>query len=186
MTKATDLGYPLAEARVSGQPVIARDTAENREIAGPVLCEYTLGDPNSLRRAVEAALTADVAPDPGPFDPDKYLAWLLGLYRLIRLGLRPYQGGDDPPPGSTPASVVMLTLNKEPNIRRCRASVAGADQVVDSGSADGTVPVARSQGAEVVEQLWLGFSAQRERSLRMALIRHDWVYFVEAEEWVGT
>jgi hypothetical protein len=112
VTKATNPAYPLAEARVSGQPVIARDTAQNREIAGPVLCRYTLSDPNSLRRAVQAALTADVAPDPGPFDPDRYFAWLLGLDRLIRLGLRPYQAGDDPPPGSVPVSMVMLTLKR--------------------------------------------------------------------------
>ena len=81
----------------------------------------------------------------------------------------------------------MLTLNEEPNIRRCLASVAWADQVVvvDSGSADGTVPLARSLGAEVVEQSWLGFSAQREFALRLPLIRHDWVYFVDADEWVS-
>ena len=78
-TGLESFGYPLAEARVSGQPVIARDTAQNREIAGPALCGYTSGDPDSLRRAVEAALTADVAPDPGPFDPDRYFGWLLGL-----------------------------------------------------------------------------------------------------------
>ena len=77
-TGLESFGYPLAEARVSGQPVIARDTAQNREIAGPALCGYTLGDPDSLRRAVEVALTADVAPDPGPFDPDQYFGWLLG------------------------------------------------------------------------------------------------------------
>ena len=106
---------------------------------------------------------------------------------MTRLGLRPYQAGDDPPPGSVPVSVVVLTLNEEPNIRRCLASVAWADQVVvvDSGSADGTVPVARSLGAEVVEQPWLGFSAQREYALRLPVIRHDWVYFVDADEWVS-
>ena len=106
---------------------------------------------------------------------------------MTRLGLRPYQAGDDPPPGSVPVSVVVLTLNEEPNIRRCLASVAWADQVVvvDSGSADGTVPVARSLGAEVVEQPWLGFSAQREYALRLPLLRHDWVYFVDADEWVS-
>ena len=70
-TGLESFGYPLAEARVSGQPAIARDTAQNREIAGPALCGYTPGDPDSLRRAVEVALTADVAPDPGPFDPDR-------------------------------------------------------------------------------------------------------------------
>jgi hypothetical protein len=77
-TDLESFGYPLAEARVSGQPVIARDIALNREIAGPALCGYTLGDPDSLRRAIEVALTADVAPDPGPFDPDRYFGWLLG------------------------------------------------------------------------------------------------------------
>ena len=77
-TGLESFGYPLAEARVSGQPVIARDTAQNREIAGPALCAYTPGDPDSLRRAVQVALTADVAPDPSPYDPDRYFGWLLG------------------------------------------------------------------------------------------------------------
>jgi len=80
-TGLESFGYPLAEARVSGQPVIARDTAQNREIAGPALCGYASGDPDSLRRAVKAALTADIVPDPGPFDPDRYFGWLLGMPR---------------------------------------------------------------------------------------------------------
>jgi glycosyltransferase involved in cell wall biosynthesis len=77
-TDLESFGYPLAEARVSGVPVIALDIALNREIAGPALCGYTLGDPDSLPRAIEVALTADVTPDPGPFDPDRYFGWLLG------------------------------------------------------------------------------------------------------------
>jgi glycosyltransferase involved in cell wall biosynthesis len=106
---------------------------------------------------------------------------------MTGLGLRPYQVGDDPLPGSVPVSVVVLTLNEEPNIRRCLASVAWADQVVvvDSGSTDGTVSVARSLGPEVLDQSWLGFSAQREYALRLPLLRHDWVYFVDADEWVS-
>ena len=80
-TGLESFGYPLAEARVSGQPAIARDTAQNREIAGPALCGYTPGDSNSLQRAVKAALTADIMPDPGPFDPDRYFGWLLGAPR---------------------------------------------------------------------------------------------------------
>jgi glycosyltransferase involved in cell wall biosynthesis len=106
---------------------------------------------------------------------------------MTRLGLRPYHAGDDPPPGSVPVSVVVLTLNEEPNIRRCLASVAWAGQivVVDSGSADRTVLLARAAGAEMVEQAWLGFSAQREHALRLPLLRHEWVYFVDADEWVS-
>jgi hypothetical protein len=80
-TGLESFGYPLAEARVYGQPVIALDTPQNREIAGPALCGYTPGDPDSLRHAVRAALTAEVAPDPGPFDPDRYFGWLLGSAR---------------------------------------------------------------------------------------------------------
>jgi glycosyltransferase involved in cell wall biosynthesis len=71
-------GFPLAEARVNGQPVIARDTAQNREIAGPALCGYTVGDEDSLRSATELALLKEVEPDPTPFDPDEYFSWLLG------------------------------------------------------------------------------------------------------------
>src|ERR1700722_15615727 len=104
---------------------------------------------------------------------------------MTRLGPRPYQVGDDPLPGSVPVSVVVLTLNEEPNIRRCLASVGWADQVVvvDSGSTDETVAVAKSMGAEVVEQPWLGFSGQRECAMRLPLIRHDWVHFVDADQW---
>ena len=71
-------GYPLAEARAAGRPVIARDTAQNREIAGPALCGYTPGDPASLELAVKTALMTTVSPDPAPFDPDAYFNWLLG------------------------------------------------------------------------------------------------------------
>jgi Glycosyl transferases group 1 len=77
-TGIESFGYPLAEARASGRPVIARDTAQNREIAGHALCAFTPGDGASMRDAVTLALTADVAPDPAPFDPDAYFSWLLG------------------------------------------------------------------------------------------------------------
>jgi len=86
-----------------------------------------------------------------------------------------------------PVSVVVLTRDEEPNIARCLASVGWAEQVVviDSGSADQTVPLAKSLGADVVEQPWLGFPGQREFALRLRAVRHDWVYFVDADEWVS-
>ena len=106
---------------------------------------------------------------------------------MTRFNLRPYLDGDDPANGSVPISVVVLTLDEEPNIRRCLASVGWANQVVvvDSGSSDHTVAVARSLGAEVVEQSWLGFSAQREFALRLPQLRHNWVYFVDADQWIS-
>jgi glycosyltransferase involved in cell wall biosynthesis len=77
-TGLESFGYPLAEARASGQPVIARDTAQNREIAGSALCGFQPGDQASLRAAVERALTTQVVADPEMFDPDAYFNWMLG------------------------------------------------------------------------------------------------------------
>src|ERR1035441_378595 len=106
---------------------------------------------------------------------------------MTRLSLRPYRPGDSPAGGTVPVTVVVLTQDEEPNIGRCLTSVAWASQVVvvDSGSTDGTQKIARSLGAEVVEQPWLGFSGQREFALRLSQVRHDWVYFVDADEWVS-
>lgn len=106
---------------------------------------------------------------------------------MTRLGLRPYHAGDDPPPRSVPVTVAVLTRDEEVNVARCLASVAWARQVVviDSGSADETVPIARRLGADVIHQEWLGFSAQRELALRLPEVRHDWVYFVDADEWAS-
>lgn len=74
-------GYPLAEARASGRPVIALDTPQNREIAGPALCGFTVGDAESLRQATKAAMTTEPVPDPGPFGPGGYFDWMLGAPR---------------------------------------------------------------------------------------------------------
>jgi glycosyltransferase involved in cell wall biosynthesis len=95
---------------------------------------------------------------------------------VTRLGLRPWRDGDSPPSRSVPLTVVVLTRDEEVNIARCLASVGWADQAVI---------VAWMLGADVVEQPWLGFSAQREFALRLLEVRNDWVYFVDADEWVS-
>lgn len=106
---------------------------------------------------------------------------------MTKLGLRPYRVKDGPRAGSVPVCVIVLTQDEEPNIRQCLASVSWAEQVVviDSGSTDDTVTIARSLGVEVVEQPWLGYSAQRDLALRLPFIRYNWVYFVDADEWVS-
>lgn len=107
---------------------------------------------------------------------------------MTDLGMRPYAAGDPTPVGTVPVSVVVLTKDEEVNIERCLASVAWAAQVVvvDSGSTDRTVQLARRAGAEIIEQDWLGFASQREFALRSAVLRHDWVYFVDADEWISS
>jgi glycosyltransferase involved in cell wall biosynthesis len=104
------------------------------------------------------------------------------------LGLSPYDGTSGPPPGSVPVAVIVLAKDEEPNIERCLASAAWAAQriVVDSGSRDATRELARRHGAHVVRTGWRGFAGQREWALRLFVLRHDWVFFLDADEWVST
>nr|MDT0663963.1 glycosyltransferase [Micromonospora sp. DSM 115978] len=77
-TRFESFGYPLAEARLAGQPVVALDLAHAREVAGPVLHAYRDGDVDGAADAVLASLKADCRPEQAnPFDPDSYFEWLL-------------------------------------------------------------------------------------------------------------
>jgi glycosyltransferase involved in cell wall biosynthesis len=71
-------GYPLAEARVHGVPVLAPDSAQAREIAGPALVPYRPGDPSSLADAL-SALDTPVPAQPLAFDRSAYFRWLLQI-----------------------------------------------------------------------------------------------------------
>ena len=79
-------------------------------------------------------------------------------------------------------TVIILTKNEEQFIERCIRSVSWADEVLvlDSGSSDKTQEVAASLGANVYEQKWLGWPAQRSKAASLA--KNDWVFFVEADE----
>jgi (heptosyl)LPS beta-1,4-glucosyltransferase len=82
----------------------------------------------------------------------------------------------------TPLSVIILTKNEEQFIKRCIQSVLWADEILilDSGSTDQTKEIATSLGAIVYNQEWLGYAAQRNKSLSLAT--HDWVFFLDADE----
>lgn len=85
-----------------------------------------------------------------------------------------------------PLSGVVITLNEADRIRRCLDSLAGvcAERlVVDSGSTDDTVAIARDCGAEVRHQPWLGFAAQK--TLATSSARQPWVLLLDADEWLG-
>lgn len=80
-------------------------------------------------------------------------------------------------------SVIIITKNEAANIRDCLASVAFADEIVlvDSGSTDATIAIARELGAHVFEfKDWPGFGAQKNRALHFA--SHDWVFSIDADE----
>jgi len=80
-------------------------------------------------------------------------------------------------------SVIIITLNEAANIRACLASVAFADEVivVDSGSSDDTVAIAREMGAKVtLSEDWPGFGPQKNRALALATM--PWVLSLDADE----
>jgi glycosyltransferase involved in cell wall biosynthesis len=82
-------------------------------------------------------------------------------------------------------SVTIITKNEEASIGRCLQSVSWADEliVLDSGSTDRTVEIARGLGAKVVvRQDWPGFGSQKNRALDLAT--GDWVFSLDADEWV--
>lgn len=82
-------------------------------------------------------------------------------------------------------SVTVITKNEETSIARCLQSVSWVDEVivVDSGSTDRTVEIARELGATVsVNADWPGFGPQKNRALNLAT--GDWILSLDADEWV--
>lgn len=80
-------------------------------------------------------------------------------------------------------SVTVITKNEAHRIERCLRSVDFADEriVLDSGSTDGTVALARRLGARVeVSPDWPGFGPQKNRALDLAQGR--WVLSIDADE----
>jgi len=85
-------------------------------------------------------------------------------------------------PDPLPLSVVVITRDAAREIAECLASASFAAEalVVDSGSRDDTVTIARSCGARIVEHAWQGFGAQKNFAIAQA--RHDWVLCLDADE----
>ncbi|WP_435418984.1 glycosyltransferase family 2 protein [Parerythrobacter aurantius] len=85
-------------------------------------------------------------------------------------------------------TVVILARNEERHLARALASIAPLAMrtiVVDSGSADRTVEIARAQGAEVVERAWLNYADQFQWVLDNCGIDTDWTMRLDADEWLG-
>ena len=82
-------------------------------------------------------------------------------------------------------SVVLITLNEATNLPRTLASVRWAQEVVvvDSGSSDGTVELARAAGARVFMEEWRGFGGQKNSAVAKAT--GDWVLSIDADEEVS-
>ena len=84
-------------------------------------------------------------------------------------------------------SVVIITFNEEQNLPRTLKSVEGMVRelggeiiVVDSGSTDRTVEIAKSFGAKVFVEEWKGFASQKNSAIDKA--SGDWVLLLDADE----
>jgi len=81
-----------------------------------------------------------------------------------------------------PISATIIAHNEAHHIARAIRSLSCADEVivVDSGSTDNTVEVARSCGARVLSHAWEGFAAQKNFATSQA--NHDWILSLDADE----
>ncbi len=84
-------------------------------------------------------------------------------------------------------SVVIIANNEEANLPRTLESVVplvsdgkGEIIVVDSGSTDRTIEIAKSYGAKVFSEEWKGYAAQKNSAIDKAT--GDWILSLDADE----
>jgi glycosyltransferase involved in cell wall biosynthesis len=104
----------------------------------------------------------------------------------VTRGVAPDQSDHSPVrSGRASVAAVVLTYNEERNLPECLASLSGwVDElyVVDSGSTDATVEIARAAGARVVEHPFEHYGAQRNWAIDHLPIASDWTLHIDADE----
>jgi glycosyltransferase involved in cell wall biosynthesis len=83
-------------------------------------------------------------------------------------------------------SAIIITKNEAENIAECLKSLSFADEciVVDSGSSDETVTIAREYTSKVFITDWKGYAATKQFALEKA--KGDWILWLDADERVPT
>ena len=82
-------------------------------------------------------------------------------------------------------SAIIIVKNEAANIAACLDALAFCDEqvVVDSGSTDDTVALAKGKGARVASHEWSGYGPQKNVALSLA--EGDWVLSIDADERVS-
>jgi len=86
-------------------------------------------------------------------------------------------------------AIVILTYNEAVHIGRCLASIspiASEIYVIDSGSTDETVDIARAAGAHILTNPFVTQAQQFQWALDNAPISTDWVMRLDADEIIET
>lgn len=84
-----------------------------------------------------------------------------------------------------PVSVIVLAFNEEQNIEECLQSVsswAGEIFLVDSGSTDRTVEIARRYTSNILEHPFENYARQRNWAQDHVGASHEWILHVDADE----
>jgi glycosyltransferase involved in cell wall biosynthesis len=84
-------------------------------------------------------------------------------------------------------TVVIICENEERTIEKvinAAKKVSSDIVIVDSGSTDNTVEIARSLGAECHHQKWLGFGPQKNFAISLA--KSNWILSLDADEIVDS
>lgn len=81
-------------------------------------------------------------------------------------------------------SVLILTYNEEANISACLSALSWCDDIVvlDSGSEDKTVEIAKAYGARILTRPFDTFADQRNWGLDNGKFVHQWVLHLDADE----
>jgi len=85
-----------------------------------------------------------------------------------------------------PLSVGIITLNEEENLPRTLKAIediASEIIVLDSGSTDRTVEIAKKFGAKVYKESWKGYKEQKNSLLKKC--SQEWILFLDADEVVS-
>jgi glycosyltransferase involved in cell wall biosynthesis len=89
--------------------------------------------------------------------------------------------------GKLPVSVIIATRNESKNLPRCLTALRDFAEVivVDSQSADDTVEIARSHGAQVVQFHYRGgWPKKRQWAMDTLPLANDWILLLDADEFL--
>ena len=80
-------------------------------------------------------------------------------------------------------SIVIITKNEEHVLDKTLASLQGITDniiIVDSGSTDDTITIAKKHSENIIHTTWLGYGKTKNKGIENA--KYDWIFSVDADE----